>query len=342
MVTSVNRQIQLASRPKGMPTHETFSMVEGPVPTPGDGEVLVRTLYLSVDPYMRGRMNEGKSYVPPFKLGHVLTGGVVGEVVASQDPTFKAGDLVTGHLGWQDYSLAPAAQLQRVDASLAPIETALGVLGMPGLTAYFGLLDIGRPQAGETVVVSGAAGAVGLVVGQIARLQGCRVVGIAGTERKTRYLKEALGFDAAIDYKASGDLAEALKAACPDGVDVYFDNVGGPISDAVMALINPHARIPICGQISLYNLETPDIGPRVQPLLLTRTALMQGFLVGQFAARYPEALTQLAQWLRDGALRYEETVTEGLEHAPDAFLGLFTGENLGKALVHIADPTERT
>jgi NADPH-dependent curcumin reductase CurA len=341
MATSVNRQIHLASRPRGMPTHETFAMVEGPVPTPGDGEVLVRTLYLSVDPYMRGRMNEGKSYVPPFKLNQVLTGGVVGEVVASRDPALTPGDLVTGHLGWQDYSLAPAGQLQRVDPSLAPIETALGVLGMPGLTAYFGLLDLGRPQAGETVVVSGAAGAVGLVVGQIARLQGCRVVGIAGTERKTRYLKDTLGFDAAIDYKAPGDIAEALAAACPDGVDVYFDNVGGPISDAVMALINPGARIPICGQISLYNLETPDIGPRVQPLLLTRTAIMQGFLVGQFAARYPEALAKLAHWLRAGSLRYEETVTEGLEHAPDAFLGLFSGENLGKALVHVAGPTPR-
>lgn len=341
MAASVNRQIQLAARPRGMPTHETFAMVEGPVPTPGDGEVLVRTLYLSVDPYMRGRMNEGRSYVPPFKLNQVLTGGVVGEVAASRDPAFSPGDLVTGHLGWQDYSLAPAGQLQPVDATLAPIETALGVLGMPGLTAYFGLLDIGRPRSGETVVVSGAAGAVGLVVGQIAKLQGCRVVGIAGTERKTRYLKETLGFDAAIDYKALGDIAEALAAACPEGVDVYFDNVGGAISDAVMALINTGARISICGQISLYNLETPDIGPRVQPLLLTRTALMQGFLVGQFAARYPEALAQLAQWLRDGSLRYEETVTEGLEHAPDAFLGLFTGENLGKALVHVGDPSPR-
>jgi NADPH-dependent curcumin reductase CurA len=339
MAAPVNRQIHLASRPTGMPTHETFAMVEGPVPTPGEGEVLVRTLYLSVDPYMRGRMNEGRSYVAPFKLNQVLTGGVVGEVTASRSPAFKPGDLVTGHLGWQDYSLAPAGHLQPVDASLAPIETALGVLGMPGLTAYFGLLDIGRPQAGETVVVSGAAGAVGTIVGQIARLQGCRVVGIAGTERKTRYLKEQLGFDAAIDYKAPGDIAEALSAACPKGVDVYFDNVGGPISDAVMALINSNARIPICGQISLYNLETPDIGPRVQPLLLTRTALMQGFLVGQYAARYPQGQAQLAKWVSDGTLRYEETVTEGLEHAPDAFLGLFTGENLGKALVHVADPS---
>jgi NADPH-dependent curcumin reductase CurA len=339
MAATVNRQIHLASRPKGMPTHETFTTVEGPVPSPGDGEVLVRTLYLSVDPYMRGRMNEGRSYVAPFKLNQALTGGVVGEVTASRSPAFNPGDLVTGHLGWQDYSLAPAGQLQPVDASLAPIETALGVLGMPGLTAYFGLLDIGRPQAGETVVVSGAAGAVGTIVGQIAKLKGCRVVGIAGTERKTRYLTEQLGFDAAIDYKAPGDIAEALSAACPDGVDVYFDNVGGPISDAVMALINTNARIPICGQISLYNLETPDIGPRVQPLLLTRTALMKGFLVGQYAERYPEALAQLAKWVADGTLRYEETITEGLEHAPDAFLGLFTGENLGKALVHVADPS---
>jgi NADPH-dependent curcumin reductase CurA len=333
-----NRQILLASRPKGMPTRDVFAMREAPVPEPGDGQALVRTLYLSVDPYMRGRMNEGKSYVPPFELGEVVTGGVVGQVVASRSPALNPGDMVMGAMGWQDYSVAPAAKLRRIDPALAPISTALGVLGMPGLTAYFGLLDIGHPQPGETVVVSGAAGAVGMVVGQIATIMGCRVVGIAGGERKTRYLREALGFDAAIDYKGGERLDAALSEACPRGVDVYFDNVGGPISDTVMALINPNARIPICGQISLYNLEEPDIGPRVQPVLLTKTALMKGFLVGQYADRNAEALPRLAAWVRDGAIRYEETLTEGLEHTPEAFLGLFTGENLGKALVKVAEP----
>lgn len=339
-MAATNRQILLASRPKGMPSRDNFAFREGPVPEPGDGQALVRTLYLSVDPYMRGRMNAGKSYMPPFELNDVITGGVVGQVVDSRSPTLHPGDLVIGNLGWQDYSVAPADKLRRIDPALAPITTALGVLGMPGLTAYFGLLDIGRPKPGETVVVSGAAGAVGMVVGQIARIQGCRVVGIAGGETKTRYLREKLGFDAAIDYKGSRNLDEALAEACPQGVDVYFDNVGGPISDAVMQLINSNARIPICGQISLYNLEQPDIGPRVQPILLTKTALMKGFLVGQYADRYAEALPRLAGWLKDGSLRYEETLTEGFEHTPDAFIGLFTGENLGKALVKVAEPEQ--
>jgi NADPH-dependent curcumin reductase CurA len=337
-MSATNRQILLASRPKGMPSRDNFILHESPVPEAGDGDVVVRTLYMCVDPYMRGRMNEGKSYVPPYQLNEVITGGVVGQVVDSQSALLRPGDLVIGTLGWQDYAVAPAAYLRKVDPTLAPITTALGVLGMPGLTAYFGLLDIGQPKAGETVVVSGAAGAVGMVVGQIAKIHGCRVVGIAGGETKTRYLREQLGFDAAINYKGSQTLDEALAAACPEGVDVYFDNVGGPISDAVMRLINANARIPICGQISLYNLEKPDIGPRIQPVLLTKTALMKGFLVNQYADRHAEALPRLAAWVKDGSIRYEETITEGLEHAPEAFLGLFTGENLGKALVKVAEP----
>jgi NADPH-dependent curcumin reductase CurA len=335
---TTNRQILLARRPTGMPSRDDFAFREAAVPELGDGQALVRTLYLSVDPYMRGRMNEGKSYVPPFALDEVITGGAVGQVVDSRSPDLRPGDFVVGTLGWQDYSVAPAAKLRRIDPALAPVSTALGVLGMPGLTAYFGLLDIGRPQPGETVVVSGAAGAVGTGVGEIAKFVGCRVVGIAGGARKTRYLVETLGFDAAIDYKGSEPLETALAAACPQGVDVYFDNVGGTVSDAVMSLINANARIPICGQIALYNLEAPDIGPRVQPLLLTRTALMKGFLVGQYADRNGEALPRLAQWVREGAIRYEETTTEGLERTPEAFLGLFTGENLGKALVKVAEP----
>lgn len=340
MSNSVNRQILLASRPTGRPSAENFTLVEQALPTPRDGEVLVRTLYLSVDPYMRGRMNAGKSYIAPFEVGQVITGGAVGEVLRSEAPGFEPGAIVGGFWGWQDYAAVPAGHLNRIDPALAPIETALGVLGMPGLTAYFGLLEIGRPQAGETLVVSGAAGAVGMLVGQIGKLHGCRVVGIAGGNRKVQYLKSELGFDAAIDYKAEKDLSAALRSACPDGVDVYFDNVGGSISDAVMSLINQGARVPICGQISLYNLAEPDVGPRVQPILLTRSARMEGFLVGQFSARYREGLEQLAAWLREGKIRYEETITRGLDHAPEAFLGLFEGANLGKQLVLVQEPSQ--
>ncbi|HEY1403365.1 MAG TPA: NADP-dependent oxidoreductase, partial [Pyrinomonadaceae bacterium] len=255
----MNRKIILASRPAGMASVDNFKIIDAEMPRPAEGEVLLRTLYLSVDPYMRGRMNEGKSYVAPFELNEVITGGVVGEVVESRTGNFQAGDIVAGHLGWQLYSVATgegsgAASLTKIDPALAPITTALGILGMPGLTAYFGLLDIGRPATGETVVVSGAAGAVGMVVCQLAKIKGCRVVGIAGSDEKNKYLTGELGVDAAVNYKTSGDLGRALKDACPNGVDVYFDNVGGDISDSVMTLINHGARIVICGQISLYNL----------------------------------------------------------------------------------------
>ena len=337
MDVGTNKQIILASRPAGVPSLDDFKIVESEVPRPGEGEVLVRTQYLSVDPYMRGRMSDRKSYVPPFALNEVITGGVVGEVVESRAAAFRPGDIVTGMLGWQLYTVARGdeAWLRKVDPAVAPVTTALGVLGMPGLTAYFGLLDIGRPAPGETVVVSGAAGAVGTAVCQIAKLKGCRVVAVAGADEKNRYLTDELGADAAVNYKTSTDLRRELQDACPRGVDVYFDNVGGAVSDAVMTLINKGARAVICGQISLYNLEQWDVGPRVQPFLLVNSALMRGFIITDYAARFAEGVGALARWLAEGKLKYAENIVEGFENTPRAFLGLFTGENLGKQLVKV-------
>lgn len=339
MENKTNKKITLASRPTGMPTLDNFEIAETEMPQPQDGEVLIRTLYLSVDPYMRGRMDERKSYVPPFALSEVITGGGVGEVVESRSGAFQPGDIVTGQLGWQLYSVAQGAHgsIRKVDPALAPVTTALSVLGMPGLTAYFGLLDVGQPVAGETVVVSGAAGAVGTLVCQIAKIKGCRVVAIAGSDEKNRYLTSELGVDSAINYKTTTDLKGALRDACPGGVDVYFDNVGGEISDEVLALINHGARIVICGQISLYNIERQDVGPRVQPYLLVKSALMQGFIITDYAARTAEGIQQLGQWLAAGRLKYAENIVEGFERTPQAFLGLFAGDNLGKQLVKVAD-----
>ena len=331
-----NKQILLASRPTGMPTLDNFSIVDAEVAEPKDGEVLMRTRFLSVDPYMRGRMRDQKSYVPPFALNEVIAGGVVGDIIESRAPAFQPGDIVTGHLGWRLYSVAKAGEIRKVDPSIAPVTTALGILGMPGLTAYFGLLDIGQPQEGETVVVSGAAGAVGMTVCQIAKIKGCRVVGIAGSDEKNQYLEDELEIDATINYKTA-DIKQAIRAACPDGVDVYFDNVGGDISDAVLQLINQRARIPLCGQISLYNLDRPDTGPRVQPYLLVNSALMKGFIITNYAARFSEGMNQLAHWLAEGKLKYCESFVEGFENAPRAFLELFEGKNLGKQLVKVAD-----
>lgn len=332
-----NKQILLASRPAGMPTLENFKLIEAPMPQPQDGEVLLRTLYLSVDPYMRGRMSDRKSYVPPFGLNEMIAGGGVAEVIESHAEGFQPGDIVTGMLGWQLYAAAKAAGLRKVDSKLAPVTTSLGVLGMPGLTAYFGFLDICKPQSGETVVVSGAAGAVGTTVCQIAKIKGCRVVGIAGSDEKNQYLENDLWVDATVNYKTAVDLKQALSSACPDGIDVYFDNVGGEISDAVMPLINHGARISVCGQISLYNLDRPDVGPRIQVHLLTKSALMQGFIITDFEARFGEGVMQLAQWVAQGKMKYAENIVAGFENAPRAFLALFAGENLGKQLVKVAD-----
>lgn len=329
-----NREIRLASRPAGVPTLENFQFVDTEVPQPAEGEVLVRLRYISVDPYLRGRMREGKSYVEPFEVGQVIKSGAVGDVVESRSPKFQPGDVVTGQLGWRLHDVAKAETLMKVVSGVSPT-TALGVLGGTGLTAYFGLLEIGQPKEGETVVVSGAAGAVGIVVCQIAKLKGCRVVGIAGSDEKNKYLSRELGVDATINYKTTENMFAALKEACPNGVDVYFDNVGGDVTDAVMPLINDFARIVVCGQISMYNSDKPNIGPRPQPFLLIHKATMQGFIITQYMNRFAEGIAQLAQWFMSGKLKHAESIVEGFENTPRAFIGLFSGENLGKQIVKI-------
>ncbi|CAH1212943.1 NADP-dependent oxidoreductase [Paenibacillus sp. JJ-223] len=335
---SENEQIVLASRPEGEPTRDNFRFIRSPLPQPEAGQVLVRTLYLSVDPYMRGRMKDAKSYAPPYALDEVIKGGVIGQVVDSSEPNLRKGDLVTGMWGWQRFAAVNTADISLIEPGEAPITAYLGVLGLTGLTAYFGLEDIGKPQDGETVVISGAAGAVGMVAGQIAKIKGARVVGIAGKDEKCAYLKEQLGFDEVLNYRREQDMSAAVERACPEGVDVYFDNVGGDISDAVLRHINRNARIPLCGQISAYNLKQPDVGMRPQTLLLTNTALMKGFLLGDYAKSFKEGRAKLAKWLADGLIRHEENIVEGFEHTPEAFIGLFTGDNLGKQLVKVADP----
>ena len=336
-MAATNKQVLLAARPTGFPNTTDFRLAENPIPEPAEGQFLVGISYLSVDPYMRGRMNAVRSYADPQKLDEVMGGGAVGKVLASRHSGFAEGEYVVGMFGWQQYALSDGAGVMKVDPQVAPISTSLGVLGMPGLTAYFGLLDICAPRAGETVVVSGAAGAVGSAAGQIAKTHGCRVVGIAGGADKIRWITGDLGFDAALNYKTETQYFEKLKELCPAGIDCYFDNVGGAITDAVFQLMNPNGRVAICGQIALYNLEKPDSGARLLPLVLVRTLTVKGFLVFQYAGRYTEALPQLAQWLRDGRLKYRETVAEGIENAPSAFLGMLRGENIGKQLVRISN-----
>jgi NADPH-dependent curcumin reductase CurA len=332
----MNRQITLAARPTGLPKESDFRLVASDIPAPGPGEVLVRTLYLSIDPYMRGRMNDAKSYAAPVQIGQVMVGGTVSRVEKSNDPNFQPGDLVAANSGWQDYALARPKELRKLDPMQAPVTTALGVLGHVGLTAYFGLIDVCDPKPGETVVVSGAAGAVGSAAGQIAKILGCRVVGIAGSDDKVRYLLDELKFDAAFNYKTTADYRAALAGHCPKGVDVYFDNVGGPITDAVLFNMNVRARVSICGQISQYNVEKPEPGPRLLGLLILYRAKIQGFLVTDYAPRFGEGLRQLSAWFREGKLSYRETIEEGLENAPRAFIGMLQGANLGKQLVKIA------
>jgi len=333
-----NKQIVLAARPVGFPKDSDFKLIESPIPNAGDGQILVQSIFVSVDPYMRGRMNDVKSYAPPVAIGGVMGGGAVGKVIQSNNAAFNEGDIVEGMFGWQEYAVSNGQGVRKIDQSLAPISTALGILGMPGLTAYFGLLEIGKPQPGETVVVSGAAGAVGSIVGQIAKIQGCRAVGIAGADDKVAYLTGELGFDAAFNYKAVDDYHAKLKELCPIGIDVYFDNVGGAITDAVFRLINTKARISICGQISQYNLEKVELAPRlILTSLLVKQARAEGFLVFQFADRYPEALGQMAQWLNEGNLKYAEDIEEGIENTPRAFMAMLKGRNTGKQLVKVAD-----
>ena len=335
----MNRRILLAHRPPAEPRPGDFELVESPLPEPGDGDVLVRSIYLSIDPYMRGRVRATKSYAAAVQIGDVMVGGMVGVVTASNSDRLHEGDIVEGRLGWQAYAAARADELRLIDPALAPISTALGVLGMPGRTAYFGLLEVGRPQPGETVLVSAASGAVGGVVGQIAKLKGCRAVGIVGSEAKRAYILDELGYDAAIN-RTTDDLNPALAEACPDGVDVYFDNVGGQVLDAVLNHINLHARIAICGMISEYNLPEPELARRPTRTLLTRRARMQGLLVSDFEDRYDEAQIQMAAWVQGGQLKYREDIVEGLENAPAALIRVLRGENFGKQLVKVSeDPT---
>lgn len=333
-----NRQVLLKRRPTEAPQVGDFEVVDAPMPSPGEGEILCRTIYLSLDPYMRGRMNEGRSYATPAQVGKPMVGGTVGEVVESRHPGFARGDFVAGYDGWQAYAVSRGVGVRKLDPRQAPISTALGVLGMPGMTAYVGLLDIGRPKEGETVVVSAAAGAVGSAVGQIAKIKGCRAVGVAGSREKCDYVVKELGFDACVNYRAE-ELVPALQKACPKGIDVYFDNVAGDALAAALRLINQNARIPLCGLISEYNAPTPPPGPNLRPLLVNR-ALIKGFIVSDHADRLGDFLRDCTRWVQEGRLKYREDIVEGLENAPGAFLGLFQGRNFGKLLVRVGhDPT---
>ena len=335
-----NRRIVLAERPVGMPDENTFRMEEQPIPEPGPGEIMYRSDWLSLDPYMRGRMVDAPSYVPPVQIGEVMTGATVGEVIKSNNPAFKEGDWVEGRLGWQDYSVGGPADMRVIDTGDLPKSLALGALGMPGNTAYFGLLDVGEARVGDTVVVSAASGAVGAMVGQIAKLSGCRVVGIAGSQDKIDYVTKELGFDACINYKDCADtnaLSKALKAVCPAGIDVFFDNVGGWVFDSVMPLINLRARVVICGMISQYNLTEMEMAPRTTRHLLVKRAKMQGLIVFDFLSRYPESLERLTRWIQNGDIKYKEDITVGLENAPAGFNRLMEGKNFGKAVVKITE-----
>ncbi|HML09109.1 MAG TPA: NADP-dependent oxidoreductase [Xanthobacteraceae bacterium] len=336
MTGDINHQVRLAARPVGLPKRSDWQFTETPVPKPGDGEVLAKVLYLSIDPAMRGWMNEGKSYIAPVGVGDVMRAGGIGRVMASNHPGFAAGDHVSGALGVQEYAAVNGTQLTKVDRNIAPLPVFLNALGMPGMTAYFGLLDVGRPQPGDTVVVSGAAGAVGATVGQIAKIKGCRAVGIAGGSAKCRYLVDELGFDAAIDYK-SEDMRETLRAHCPNGVNVYFDNVGGDILDMVLARLARHARVVLCGAISQYNNTAPFKGPSNYMSLLVNRARMEGMVVFDYASRYPEAVRDIASWIVAGRLKSREDIVDDLETFPETLLKLFSGENFGKLVLRVAE-----
>jgi len=329
------RQFVLASRPTGFPTKDNFRIEDIILNKLKDNEVLLKSWYISVDPYMRSRMNDVKSYAASFEVDQPIKGGVVAKVVESKNKSFQVGDSVFGMLPWAEYSIAKTENLRKVDTNVVSPSYYLGILGMPGLTAYFGIMDIGKPKPGETVVISGAAGAVGIVAGQIAKTQGARVVGITGSDDKCKLLKDQFGFDEALNYKDSKSLRKAIAEVCQKGVDVYYDNVGGEITDAVIANLNFHARIALCGQISHYNSTRVPMGPAILPMLLTRSVKLQGFIVSNYADRFEEAFAQLTKWVKDGTLKYTETIIDGFDNLPETFLGLFTGKNQGKMLVKI-------
>jgi NADPH-dependent curcumin reductase CurA len=331
------QRIVLAARPHGEPKPSDFRLEECAIPVPGEGQVLLRTIWMSLDPYMRGRMSDGPSYATPVPIGGVMEGGTVSEVIASHNPGFSVGDIVLSHSGWQTHALSDGKGLRKIDPAIAPISTAVGVLGMPGMTAYTGLLDIGQPKEGETVVVAAASGAVGSAVGQIAKIKGARAVGIAGGADKCKYVVDELGFDACVDHR-DPDFAAKLKDACPKGIDVYFENVGGAVFEAVFPLLNMFARIPVCGLIAQYNdteASTPKWAGALMRNVLTKRLNIRGFIVSDFAKRHPDFLRDMSAWVRDGKIKHREFVTEGLASAPAAFMGLLKGANFGKQLVRV-------
>ncbi|SDZ83489.1 NADP-dependent oxidoreductase [Microbulbifer marinus] len=338
--TDKNRRIVLASRPEGAPTDENFRLEETELPQPGEGEVLLRTVYLSLDPYMRGRMSDAPSYAEPVQLDEVMVGGTVSRVVKSCHADFAEGDWVLAYSGWQDYALSDGTGLTNLGANPEHPSYTLGVLGMPGFTAYMGLLDIGQPKAGETLVVAAATGPVGATVGQIGKIKGCRVVGVAGGPDKCRYGVEELGFDACIDHYAD-DFDEQLAAACPDGIDVYYENVGGKVLDAVLPLLNTFARIPVCGLVSQYNAESLPEGPDRMGLLmgqaLVKRLKIQGFIIFDYQDRFGEFFPQMSEWVASGKVKYREEIVDGLEQAPQAFMGMLEGKNFGKLVVRVGD-----
>ncbi len=336
------KRVVLASRPVGEPKASDFRIEDYPLPTPGDGQVLLRTIWLSLDPYMRGRMSDAPSYAAPVPIGGVMEGGTVCEVIASNHPGFAKGDIVLARVGWQTHALSDGKGLIKIDPKLAPVSTAVGVLGMPGMTAYVGLLEIGKPQAGETVVVAAASGAVGSAVGQIAKIKGARVVGIAGGKDKCDYVKRELGFDDCLDHR-DPDLAAKLREACPKGIDVYFENVGGAVLEAVFPLLNAFARVPVCGLIAHYNdteAKPPKWASSMMRAVLTKRLTIRGFIVSDFAARHADFLRDMSGWVREGRVKYKEFVTEGLDSAPAAFIGLLKGANFGKQLVRVGPDRE--
>ncbi len=339
MTQTTNRRVLLASRPEGEPTPANFRLEEGTVPIARDGQFLCRTIYLSLDPYMRGRMNAGASYAAPVEIDGVMEGGTVSVVEESKNDKFAVGDVVVGRAGWQDYTVTDGADMRKVDRNIAPLSTALGVLGMPGMTAYTGLLNLGQPKSGETVVVAAASGAVGSVVGQIAKIKGCRTVGIAGGPEKCAFVTEELGFDACVDHRAS-NLNETLAEACPDGIDVYFENVGGPVLRAVFPLMNMLSRIPVCGMISHYNDTALPSGPDHLPAFMMRILVnritVRGFIVRDYADQLGDFLRDVGGWVQTGNIKYREDFIDGLENAPNGLIGLLKGKNFGKLVVRVS------
>lgn len=342
-MSTISRQVQLASRPTGFPTRENFNIADVELPPIEDGQILIRVIYMSLDPYMRGRMDDGKSYATPVPVGGVMEGGSVGEVIESKNPKFAVGAYVMSRFGWQTHAISDGHGVRTLDPAQAPISTSVGVLGMPGLTAYVGLLDIGQPKEGETVVVSAASGAVGAVVGQIAKIKGCRVVGIAGAQEKCDYVVKELGFDACVSHH-SDSLEQDLADACPKGIDVYFENVSGKVFEAVLPLMNMFGRIPVCGLIANYNMtqlpKGPDKSARIMRAILTNRLMFQGYIVSDRYDRHDAFQKDVSAWIRSGELKYREDIAEGLDNAPETFFGLLKGKNFGKQLVRLSnDPT---